>query len=258
MISRFANPHLTSVLTEKVNRASVFNDNLTFENNAEEEGRNSPVDLDERVELLNHLHKRLHESMDFVAETNKRKKKRMQLSGEPGDDSQKAPQGNSERILFKLTSATEKPILINPPPPKPPSCYREPTYEDSDADALKRRERARAVAVDFDWVMQESRKTQFPFPSWNSRIMDATILKSSDAPPQYEPPAPTDSASSSMMILQRLQPPRKSRPPVPSGTELLMYHPYTVGGPPHPDARKKPHNKVLVLDVLLQQPTQRK
>ncbi|KIK62041.1 hypothetical protein GYMLUDRAFT_243185 [Collybiopsis luxurians FD-317 M1] len=188
--------------------------------------------------------------MDFVAETNKRKKKRIQLLGEPGHNSQKAPQGNSERILFKLTSASEKPILINPPPPKPPSCYREPIYEDSDVDALKRRERARAVAVDFDWVMQESRKTQLTssftvhrinalqlFPSWNSRIMDATIMKSSDAPPQYEPPAPTDSAS---------------------GTELLIYHPYAVGGPPHPDARKKPHNKVPVLDILLQQPTQSK
>ncbi|KIK62027.1 hypothetical protein GYMLUDRAFT_260547 [Collybiopsis luxurians FD-317 M1] len=144
---------------------------------------------------------------------------------------------STSRSIFKLTSASEKPILINPPPPPPPSCYREPIYEDSDVDALKRRERARAVAVDFDWVMQESRKTQLAssftvhqinalqlFPSWNSRIMDATILKSSDAPSQYEPLAPTDSASS-MMILQRHQPPRKSRPPVPSGTELLIYHP---------------------------------
>ncbi|KIK62021.1 hypothetical protein GYMLUDRAFT_243169 [Collybiopsis luxurians FD-317 M1] len=182
MIQRLVNPHLTNVPTQKVTCSSVFSYNLTSEKNAERESRNSPVDLDECVELLNYVHKRLHESMDFVAEANKRKKKRIQLSREPGDDSQKAPQGNSERILFRLASETEKPILINPPPPKPPSCYREPTYEDSDADALKRRERAKAVAVDFEW----------PFPSWNSRIMDATVLdsKGSDSPPQYEPPAP--------------------------------------------------------------------
>ena len=90
--------------------------------------------------------------------------------------------------------------------------------------------------------------------------MDATVLDSegSEAQPQYKPSAPTSTASSSIMILQRLQPTKRSRTPVLSDTELLIYHLYTVGRPPHPDARKKQHNTVPVLNVLLQQPTQTK
>ncbi|KAE9394825.1 hypothetical protein BT96DRAFT_998148 [Gymnopus androsaceus JB14] len=135
--------------------------------------------------------------------------------------------------IFKLISREEKLINIEPGPPKPPSLnltpycsYREPAYEDSEKYAVRRRERPQAVAVDFAWVMRESHKTQLPFPSWSSRVMQATTA---------EP-----LATSPLIILQYLQPLRKTRPPVP--VEMLAHHPYAVGASPHPDAQRKLQN----------------
>ncbi|KAF5384596.1 hypothetical protein D9757_007455 [Collybiopsis confluens] len=246
MLPRFVNPHLATLPTEKTSRASVFNDDL----DSNDEQNQNVSDVEERVALLNYLHKRLLDSMDFVAETSKQKRKRIKLSEDSGH-SQKLD-SDPGVCLFKLTSETERPILLHPPHPKPPSCYREPSYEDSESEALKRQQRSQAVAVDFDWVLEESRKSQLPFPSWKSRVMHASISPaeaeaSGAQPDRRHLPSP----SPPLMIFQRLQSPRKTRPPVPSDTELLVYHPYKIGGPQHPDATNKPHKTVPTVDVVL-------
>ncbi|KAJ3868599.1 hypothetical protein EV359DRAFT_60499 [Lentinula novae-zelandiae] len=279
MLPRFVNPYLTRTPTEKTSRTEItFDDDpITSEHK---------LDSEYRSLLLNILYKRLHESLEFAAVDIPRKKRRKGKHSTDVDSEPSAP-SNLEPILFKLlsTAGTEEPRLINidPPPPKPPPQYvrhvflddeykpfidpesvryREPTHEDTEEDSVKRRERAKAVAVDYDWVITESRKTQLPFPSWKSRITHASLeLEPSHSSLIPESPTPTSTApigsllessrSPPIIVLNRSQPLRHSRPPVPN--ELLIYHPYVTGAPPHPEAqiqsRRKSQSAIPIIKV---------
>ncbi|KAF9078003.1 hypothetical protein BDP27DRAFT_1310565 [Rhodocollybia butyracea] len=218
MQPRFVNPHLVSLPTEKTCRRDL-----------EDNNGSSSDDEDERLLLLNNLHKRLRDSLDFVVEADThttRKRRKVEVE-----------RAEVKPISFKLLSKTERLISLEAPPPKPPQCYREPTYEDTSEDALKRREKCKAVAVDFDWVIQESLKPQLPFPSWNSRVMQATADSENGQSPQP------------LIVFQTLQQLRKTRPPVPD--DLLSYYPYTAGGPLHPDSQKSRSKRIPVVDVTL-------
>ncbi|KAE9394821.1 hypothetical protein BT96DRAFT_998144 [Gymnopus androsaceus JB14] len=228
MIPRFINPHLAHAPTEKTSREIALQD---ADGQFPSEGNPPDVDSEERLLLLNKLHKRLQDSLDFVVEGHKSRKRRKLSESQ----TQAQPVASPEPILFKLISREEKLINIEPGPPKPPPCYREPTYEDSEKYAVRRRERSQAVAVDFAWVMRESHKTQLPFPSWSSRVMQATTA---------EP-----IATSPIIILQHLQPLKKTRPPVP--VEMLAHHPYAVGASPHPDAQRKLQKDIPLVDVTI-------
>ncbi|KAJ4500486.1 hypothetical protein C8R41DRAFT_863085 [Lentinula lateritia] len=306
MLPRFVNPYLTRTPTEKTSRTEItFDDNLIT---SEHE-----LDSEYRSRLRNILYKRLHESLEFAVVDIPRKKRRKGKHSTDVNSEPSAP-SNLEPILFKLlsTAGIEEPRLINidPPPPKPPPQYvrhvflddeykpfidpesvryREPTHEDTEEDSVKRRERAKAVAVDYDWVITESRKTQLvgvgtfiyfwlfpvsqnstllihvfyqPFPSWKSRITHASLeLEPSHSSLIPESPTPTSTApigsllessrSPPIIILNRSQPLRHSRPPVPN--ELLIYHPYVTGAPPHPEpqiqSRRKSQSAIPIIKV---------
>ncbi|KAJ3906743.1 hypothetical protein F5879DRAFT_613999 [Lentinula edodes] len=258
MLPRFVNPYLTRTPTEKTSRTEVTFDDDPITSEHE-------LDSEYRSLLQNILYKRLHESLEFAVVDIPRKKRR---KGKHSTDVDSEPSALSklEPILFKLlsTAGTEEPRLINidPPPPKPPPQYREPTYEDTEENSVKRRERAKAVAVDYDWVITESRKTQLPFPSWKSRITHASLeLEPSHSSSIPESPTPTSTApigslsessrSPPIIILNRSQPLRHSRPPIPD--ELLIYHPYVAGAPPHPEAqiqsRRKSQSAIPIIKV---------
>ncbi|KAF8824546.1 hypothetical protein HHX47_DHR8000027 [Lentinula edodes] len=282
MLPRFVNPYLTRTPTEKISRTEITFDDDPVTSEHE-------LDSEYRSLLQNILYKRLHESLEFAVVDIPRKKRR---KGKHSTDVDSEPSALSklEPILFKLlsTAGTEEPRLINidPPPPKPPPQYvrhvflddeykpfidpesvryREPTYEDTEEDSVKRRECVKAVAVDYDWVITESRKTQLvgvPFPSWKSRITHASLeLEPSHSSSIPESPTPTSTApvgslsessrSPPIIILNRSQPLRHSRPPVPD--ELLIYHPYVAGAPPHPEAqiqsRRKSQSAIPIIKV---------
>ncbi|KAJ3874740.1 hypothetical protein F5051DRAFT_431108 [Lentinula edodes] len=281
MLPRFVNPYLTRTPTEKTSRTEITFDDDPVTSEHE-------LDGEYRSLLQNILHKRLHESLEFAVVDIPRKKRRKGKHSTDVDSEPSAP-SNLEPILFKLLSnaGTEEPRLINihPPPPKPPPQYvrhvflddeykpfidpesvryREPTYEDTEEDSVKRRERAKAVAVDYDWVIRESRKTQLPFPSWKSRITHASLeLEPSHSSSIPKSPTPTSTApvgslsessrSPPIIILNRSQPLRHSRPPVPD--ELLIYHPYVAGAPPHPEAqiqsRRKSQSAIPIIKVKI-------
>ncbi|KAJ3803193.1 hypothetical protein GGU11DRAFT_175099 [Lentinula aff. detonsa] len=226
MLPRFANPHLAHIPTEKISRDDAFYDASSPESRLDSEDRS----------LLKELNKRLHDSLEFKFDVPR--KQRKLFEGEYLHSS-------SEPTLFRLVSTAEepRPININPPPPKPPPHYREPSYEDTEQDALRRRKCSNAVAVDYDWVIQESRKTHLPFPSWKSRLTHATLS-----------PAASTSAVSSLspvLILHHLQPLRHTCPPV--SDELLTHHPYVAGAPPHPEARtpRKSQSIIPAVEVML-------
>ncbi|KAJ4468138.1 hypothetical protein J3R30DRAFT_3715014 [Lentinula aciculospora] len=222
MLPRFVNPHLTSITSKKTSRAVVFQEDL-----------NSDIELDNEHQLLlkNLLHKRICDSLDIVVEVSRKRRKisDKKLALEP--------------ILFNLVSSEEPRLInINPPPPKPPPHYREPTYEDTEKDASKRREYSKAIAVDYDWVIAESKKTYLPFPSWKSRVTHATCSPISESPAAAPP----------LLVLEYLQPVRHTRPPVPD--DLLTHHPYTTDTSLHPEAqnRKKPQSTIPIREVTLQ------
>ncbi|KAJ3984727.1 hypothetical protein F5890DRAFT_1553779 [Lentinula detonsa] len=250
MLPRFANPHLVHIPTEKISRDDAFYDASSPESRLDSEDR----------PLLKELNKRLHDSLEFKFDAPR--KQRKLFEGEylhsSSDPTCTSVNTTTDGVLiietdwlptsqvFRLVSTAEepRPININPPPPKPPPHYREPNYEDTEEDALKRRKCSKAVAVDYDWVIQESRKTHLPFPSWKSRLTHATL----------SPAASTSAVSSSspVLILHHLQPLRHTRPPV--SDELLTHHPYVAGAPPHPEAqsRRKSQSTIPAVEVMLQ------
>ncbi|KAJ7227066.1 hypothetical protein GGX14DRAFT_418006, partial [Mycena pura] len=102
-------------------------------------------------------------------------------------------------VLFRLLSAARTVSLV--PRPPSPSRTREPECEDSAAAAKTRRRFAKAAAVDASWVMQQS--ALLPPPFRVGRVMHV------DARPELHGAKPP------MMLVRRLQSPRKTRPPVP-------------------------------------------
>lgn len=68
MLPRYMNPHLLHISAKKTSREEIaFHDDI---DSSEEE---TPADIDERLLLLNKLHERLQDSLDFVADRKRRK-----------------------------------------------------------------------------------------------------------------------------------------------------------------------------------------
>ncbi|KAJ3975769.1 hypothetical protein EV361DRAFT_440003 [Lentinula raphanica] len=229
MLPRFVNPHLSRIPIEKTSRNEVFHDNSPD---------HGPQIDNTAQTTLKDLHKRLHDSLEFKIEVPPQKRRKL-------SEKETSSPPKSEPILFKLLSDTQGPKLINiNPPPKPPPHYREPDYEDTEEDAARRREYSKAVAVDYDWVIQESTKTQLSFPAWKSRILHATLSPSSES-------SLISSSSTPILILDHLQPVRHTRPPV--SDELLTHHPYVANASLHPENqdRRKTRSTIPVVEISL-------
>ncbi|KIY44131.1 hypothetical protein FISHEDRAFT_78046 [Fistulina hepatica ATCC 64428] len=142
---------------------------------------------------------------------------------------------------FRLLSATLPPrqFLLAPKPAPPPKVVtREPEYEDSDEAAQSRQWRAESVAVDFAWLLRESKipykasiiihliYVSHPLTYWQS--FPSASTKHSAV--RLETSAP----SSSFMVLERRQKPRRTRPPVASAD--LDKFPYMEDGDVLPSA----------------------
>ncbi|KAF9007624.1 hypothetical protein BDQ17DRAFT_1324180 [Cyathus striatus] len=84
----------------------------------------------------------------------------------------------------------------------------EPVYEDNKVQAKLRRKQAKATAVDVPWIFCESQKPVTTWPSGHNNELFASGNFSSSAP--------------ALLLLESLQLPRCSRPPVPA-TDLKCY-----------------------------------
>ncbi|KAJ7650413.1 hypothetical protein FB45DRAFT_887888 [Roridomyces roridus] len=131
-------------------------------------------------------------------------------------------------VLFPLLAAPRNISLLPPPPPAP--VTREPECEDNAAAAETRRQRAEAVAVDAAWVMQESVRLRPPFRAGRVEHVQAK---------------PTLSAP--MLLVHRLQAPRKTRPPVPRSQ--LQHYPYVSAPIPPSVLAKGPVPSIELLEV---------
>lgn len=69
MLPRYLNPHLAHIPTKKTSREEI-----ALHDEIDPSSESNSADIDERLLLLNKLHKRLQDSLDFVAESRKRRK----------------------------------------------------------------------------------------------------------------------------------------------------------------------------------------
>ncbi|KAK7469388.1 hypothetical protein VKT23_003863 [Stygiomarasmius scandens] len=242
MIPRHSNPHLLSQAfsVQKVSRNLLFQESCSTTSHSQSledvQTIETEVNEQERADLLKRLNKRVLEEFEFNLGPSYENERKDTIQDLPPDDADQGKRKSKRRKLenstkkedasfpFRLFSRTEKTILLEPGPPKPPPCYREPSYEDSPSEAQSRRERAQSIAVDYAWILNESKREYKPFPSTTPKLSHGTIKASS-----YSTPTEDDGEDSwppVTMIIHRLQPPRGTRPPVPR--TMLRHHPYAL------------------------------
>ncbi|KAF9466497.1 hypothetical protein BDZ94DRAFT_172121 [Collybia nuda] len=148
--------------------------------------------------------------MDSEAQHDKHQEKRRRMEVVPDNVKQRGP------VLFRLISSSQLlyPLLLEPKPPPLP-ITREPGCEDNANQAKTRRKQAKAAAVDAPWLLRESQKH---IPQSSSNIWEVAIVK-------MPLPIPTPA----IMVLQKDQQFRKTRPPVPASR--LSQYPYVEHGP---------------------------
>ncbi|KAL0578947.1 hypothetical protein V5O48_003038 [Marasmius crinis-equi] len=238
MSGRFTNPHLRPVSSKHVSRHEFFS-----EDEEDSDLEDTRCENQDRLELLNQLKERLQASLQFEVAvfegaqtedgTKHRKKRRKLAAQEAGSvgeplralqlDVVQYHHGIDELLLLlaalKLVSTLEAiPISLQPGPPKPPKCYREPDYEDDAANSEQRRQRAQYAAVDLDWIVRESSIPHLPFPTSTPKLSFATVK------------TPCSGDIGPVAVFERLQPLRRTRPPV--ARSELEHHPYKEGALP--------------------------
>ncbi|KAL0066205.1 hypothetical protein AAF712_006830 [Marasmius tenuissimus] len=216
MASRFTNPHLRPISSKRVSRNEVFSYDENDDNSGDERCENH-----DRLELLNKLKENLQASLEFqvsaLEDRSEHRKKRRKIT-----ETEKGEKGSTDEPLpaLRLVSTLEAiPISLQPPAPKPPKCYRDPDIEDHDKASQQRRKRAQLAAVETDWLRRESTVPHLPFPTSTSKLSYVTVETALGLEK-----APT------LAILERVQPLRRTRPPVPRSQ--LAHHPYMEGAEP--------------------------
>ncbi|KAI0671892.1 hypothetical protein C8Q78DRAFT_803974 [Trametes maxima] len=201
MIPRHENPYLLPAQTTVVSRAAL---------------RDSDDELDpadtadpERAQMLARLENILKRTIadvlpnatseGGVAEGDApRKKKRRKVVGPTQDEARDGESKQDEPVAvpFRLISGTSqpKPIVLVPKAP-PVFISIGPACEDTAEEAQRRADRAQAAAVDFAWVIEESKKPTVPHPCASGKIrrISATL-------PSHHPP---------LLVLERTKPPTK-------------------------------------------------
>ncbi|OCH93022.1 hypothetical protein OBBRIDRAFT_378109 [Obba rivulosa] len=200
MIPRYANPSFLSDQLEIVSRAAL---------NGEED--ETPMDIDnvpsgDRAAMVAQLENILKRSLgdielgaagDVQPEDGHRKKKRRKTE-ESLQVAAAAPEEAelSESMSFRLVSnkLPPKPIALQAKPP-PVIKAKEPSREDTAEEAELRASRAKAVAVDFDWILEQSTKVYVPPRQNDRKVIHVTAQLPDEAPavmvaerPRSKPP----------------------------------------------------------------------
>jgi len=191
MIPRFSNPHLLPPSTEFTTRSQLF----------ETDGTDNKA-FDEHLAAT--LKELVGKSLGSLEHDGSPKRKKRKIATDP------------KAIPFRLLSSAlpPQPVVLDPKPP-PPSKIREPECEDDEDEADERAKRAKAAAIDMTWILLESKKAYAPFPSSTSKLLDVQ--------------APLPATPAPIMIVEKTQPFRATRPPVHSSQ--LPGPPYTSDSP---------------------------
>ncbi|KAH9928422.1 hypothetical protein B0H21DRAFT_121928 [Amylocystis lapponica] len=193
MFPQSSNPHLLPHAIEITSRAALDSsvDDHKAEGARTAEYNQMIADLEETLKKsLGDVYsnpKVLAQSLE--PESQKRKRRRLEGGPEAADSCLL-----TDSLPFRLVSHSlpPKPVLLQPEP-TPVIIAKEPPCEDTDFEATRRTLQAQAVAVDFSWVLAES-KEAYPGAKENIIHVDIPSLTS-------DPPA--------MMIAERGKPPHR-------------------------------------------------
>jgi len=161
MIPRFSNPYNLQTSTKLASRVDLIDPD--WEGDAKVDPTHKDVSL-----LRKRLRKLVRDDLGdfaFLSAEDQPRRKRRKMEQSSTDVGQEA------LIPFRLVSnslALHKISLL--PKPPPPVRSIEPEYEDNEVQAEQRFERAKSIAVDSDWVLQESDKS-YPLPPNHQKKM---------------------------------------------------------------------------------------
>ncbi|KAL5485696.1 hypothetical protein ACEPAI_6737 [Sanghuangporus weigelae] len=159
-IPKFTNPYVLAASTKPCSRADIFGDSDSPNASEKDVGFDEGLKCLEdclRGSFVYDVQRREERGEDAQERPRKRRKK---------NDEAKDGHEESSVFEFRLLSSDKQPREINVQP-KPPKSIRviEPEYEDSPRRAELRERRAREVAVDFGWIMEQSRLS---FPAFRA------------------------------------------------------------------------------------------
>jgi len=200
MITRLHPDHPS---TKRVSRADIFS--------SEDSKGGIPEDS-----LVAHLEGLVQCSLGgLTSQTTKSRKKRRKIEKSSDDDTE-----FHESIPFRLVSTSLPPKLISlesKPPPPDNVATREPDYEDDTITAGRRMRQAQDVAVDYAWIIKESKKPSVPRPNSHKKLIQVRAASF-----DFGSPAPV------IIRTREDQPSRMTRPPVPPSE--LLHPPYSPKG----------------------------
>ncbi|RDB26328.1 hypothetical protein Hypma_006923 [Hypsizygus marmoreus] len=202
MAPRFANPHFLPDDTTLVSRKRIYSYDSDVSDADEVQKPSNPNQ--ELVGALNHL---IHKSLEVPDQhqTHGRSKKRRKTEKEP----EICTSEEEDLISFRLVANLPHPISLQPRPPPPP-ITREPECEDNEVQGLLRMEHAQSVAIDPARIINESKTLSIPRFGETRKLQRLRVTLPPSPPP--------------MLIVERDQLPRATRPPVPPFQ--LNRHPY--------------------------------
>ncbi|KAI0925832.1 hypothetical protein AcV5_008458 [Taiwanofungus camphoratus] len=190
----FSNPNLLSLSLQPTSRAAL--------NVAEIGPRLETESSAHRAGMIAELNKMLMQSIDGLTpnaydrergqgeETRKNKRRRIEIKTTASGESPPP-----ESLPFRLVSQSLPPkTIILQSKQVPDVIIKEPPCEDDDAEAERRALQAQAVAVDFEWILEESKRAYCP---WRA---DNKVLHVKADLPAQEP---------AIMVVERLRPIRK-------------------------------------------------
>ncbi|KAL5503822.1 hypothetical protein ACEPAH_7893 [Sanghuangporus vaninii] len=169
-IPKFTNPYILTASTQPCSRADIFGTSNGLKVLEKDVGFDEGLKwLEDR--LRGSFGYDVHRREERGEDARKRPMKRRKKSDEMKDEREEA-----SVFEFRLLSSDKRPREINVQP-KPPKSIRviEPEYEDSPKRAELRGHRAREAAVDFAWVMEQSRSS-FPGSGTNKKKKNAVTL----------------------------------------------------------------------------------
>ncbi|KAF7773273.1 hypothetical protein Agabi119p4_5440 [Agaricus bisporus var. burnettii] len=214
MIPRYANPHAVFEKTQIVSRETLF-----AEKEYAQPGSNE----------LEEFHSAMKRTLPHFDLEEPRKRQRK----DEVEDVQSLP--------FRLVS-NGPPVLVSlQPKPIPALRILEPEAEDDEKRAEERRKQAMAVAVDANWLMNESLKPNY-HPSTRSPVVHVTLSQALMQP-------------SRLMIICHNKAVRKTRPPV---DRTLLGYPYDAHAKPEPLEEKRRSYECPVVDILGPKPRKQK
>ncbi|KAI0767911.1 hypothetical protein BC629DRAFT_875835 [Irpex lacteus] len=172
-LPKFSNPHLLKQATQTVSRADIYAEHdvsgaLDIAGNAQ----------DDVLALEGLLKRSLGDFLfdtsvpqESPTKTDERKHKRRKYN--KAEDIQAADE--DEIVSFRLFSNAPPKTVSLKPKPSPEFKSVERSYEDDDAEAARRAERAKAVAVDFDWILEQSRQPVYRGHLRKDKVIHATL-----------------------------------------------------------------------------------